>query len=156
MLSVPFSIMSMAATTSPLHLASIASISCRLRLGKTLMRTSTGDFWYEVSSCTGSGKDSGLRRNILYLKSWLLSHLSSSSFLTVISSGRGSFMDRFSGVREVSDWSSSSSSTLSSWSEGERGGGVASGGVGAGVLDSEGWSAGGEGLEQTSVMRARF
>lgn len=60
-------------------------------------------------------------------------------------------------MRDVSDWSSSSSSTLSSWSEGDRGGGVCSGGVGAGVLVSAGVSVdGGDGLEQTSVMRARF
>lgn len=52
--------------------------------------------------------------------------------------------------------SSNSSSTFSSWSEGERGGGVASGGVVAGVFDSCCGSVGGDGLEHTSVMRARF
>lgn len=116
------------------------------------MSTSTGDFWKDEEQSSGSGSFLS-RLNILYLKS--LSHFSSSSFFTGVSSVLGAFIDRFSGVREVSDGSSSSSSTLSSWSEGERGGGVASGGECGGDLVS-GCSVGGEGLEHTSVMRARF
>lgn len=151
----PLIIISIAATTSPLHLFKMPSISTRLRLGNTFIRTSTGDFWNGEGSSVAVSTVSFLSRlNILYLNSEFSQDFSSSSFL-IGNSSLCSFMERFSGVSEDSV-SSNSSSTLSSWSDGEREGGVVSGGVGTGVLDSDCCSVGGEGLEHTSVIRARF